>query len=210
MDDTMQVLNIVDDSITAEGVNPLQRQYFTQPGVIALFIGLKGRPTKKISTDLNLVYFQWDAEKSWEYLDGMVSQTRCVPTTDSSEKGTCSNPVFTDGVADGHGLISTVDDEMGWELNGAVTYDYNKHVKLTISAAVFWPGDGAEVVAQCANFASGAHVVGSAGTQDTAVGCHDDVPAALAEGESPIQVIHGIARANDEAFNIDTELLVQF
>ena len=197
MDDTMDVLNVADDSITAEGVNAGARGYGLQPGIIAIFVGLKGRPTKKISTDLNVVYLQWDSEKQFEYLDGIVSQTVCAPNQTSSQAGECSNSVFTNGVSDGHGLVSTIDDEVGWELNGAVTYDYNKHIQLIISAAVFWPGDGAEMVAQCANFSGGGEA-----------GCNATVPAGFVG--SPIQGINGVARADDEAFNIETELMVQF
>jgi hypothetical protein len=211
MDDQVGVLGIADDSITAEGVNPVARFYGLQPGIIALFVGLKGRPTKKISTDLNVIYFQWDMEKQWEYKLGIVSTTFCAPTTDSSEKGTCSNPWMTNGVADGNGLISTVDDEVGWEMNGAVTYDYNKHVKLTISAAVFWPGDGAEVVAQCANGGRKVFNTGNSYLHEDDAGrfaCGPILVGDLAGAE--LQTVGGIGRADDEALNIDTELLVQF
>ena len=203
MDDVVSVLGIADDSITAEGVNPMARQYGLQPGVIALFVGLKGRPTKKIKTDLNVVYLQWDMEKQWEYVNGIVSTTTCTPTQTLSQQGVCSNANFTNGVADGNGLISTVDDEIGWELNGAVTYSYNKHVTFTVSAAVFWPGDGAEVVAQCANNAGGGWLLGE-GAQN---GCAD--PASGVNGQD-IVTVGGISRADDEAFNVETELTVEF
>jgi hypothetical protein len=203
MDDDVDVLGISDDAITAENVAPAARQYFTQPGLIALFAGLKGRQTKKIVTDLNVVYFQWDTEKQWEYVDGIVSTTNCVPNQTASQQGVCSNSNFTNGVADGNGLISTVDDEIGWELNGAVTYSYNKHVTLTISAAVFWPGDGAEVVAQCANNAGGGYLLGGQAQN----GCVS--PAGGINGQV-IVTIAGISRADDEAFNVETELTVEF
>jgi hypothetical protein len=106
-------------------------------------------------------------------------------------------------VADGNGLISTVDDEVGWELNGAVTYSYNKHVTLSITAAVFWPGDGAEIVAQCANNAGGGYLIGGAAQN----GCID--PGGAING-ADISTVAGIARANDEAFNTEVELAVQF
>ena len=105
-------------------------------------------------------------------------------------------------MADGNGLISAMDDEVGWELNGAVTYDYNKHVRLTISAAVFWPGDGAELLAQCANNAGGGFLLGQ-GAQDGCVS-FNGVNGATIVTQS------GQGRSGDEAFNIDTELMVQF
>ncbi len=106
-------------------------------------------------------------------------------------------------MADGNGLISSVDDEVGWELNGAVTYSYNKHVTLTISAAVFWPGDGAEVVAQCANNAGGGWLLGGQAQN----GCADPVTGV---NGSDIVAVSGIGRADDEAFNVETELTVEF
>ncbi len=203
MDDDVDVLGISDDAITAENVAPGARQYFTQPGIIALFVGLKGRPTKKIATDMNVVYFQWDMEKQWEYVDGMVTTNNCVPNQTQAQQGVCANSNFTSAVADGSGLISTVDDELGWEINGAVTYSYNKHVTLTVSAAVFFPGDGAEVVAQCANNAGGGWLLGGA-TQN---GCVD--PGGTINGIE-ISTVAGIARADDEAFNTEVELNVEF
>jgi hypothetical protein len=214
MDDRLQVLGISDDNLTAEGDSPLARFYGLQPGIMAVFVGLKGRPTKKIKTDLWLAYLQWDMEKQWEYKRGIVSRTFCAPTRDSSEKGTCSNAVFSNGVADGRGLISTVDDEVGWELNATVTYDYNRHVSLRIAAAVFWPGDGAEVVAQCANAAPRdnnnllngiAGQIGCGGTGFTVSGVPGVFP-----GGSEIESVAGIGRADDEAVNIDAELKVEF
>ncbi|MFQ6672155.1 MAG: hypothetical protein ACE5KY_02550, partial [Candidatus Tectimicrobiota bacterium] len=79
---------------------------------------------------------------------------------------------------------------------------------LTISAAVFWPGDGAEVVAQCANAAGGGYLLGG----DAQNGCVDDasVAAATAINGKDIQEIAGIARADDEAFNTEVELMVAF
>jgi hypothetical protein len=207
MDDTVQVIGVADDSITREGVNPMARQYGLQPGMIALFAGLKGRPTKKIKTDLWLTFFQWDMEKSFEYLDGMVSTVNCVgsgggaPDQTSSQQGVCSNSNFTNGVADGSGLISTVDDEVGWEVNGQVTYDYNKHVSLRLSAAVFFPGDGAEVVAQCANASGGGFLLGEAAADGCGQGTIEGIE---------ISTVAGIARADDEAFNTEVELMVTF
>ena len=183
MDDKVQALGFADDSITAEGSSPTARLYGLQPGIIAVFGGLKGRPTKKIKTDLNIIYFQWDSERQWEFVDGIVTTTNCVPTPATAGAGVCSNGTFTNGVADATGLIETVDDEVGWELNGAITYSYNKHVTLTISAAVFWPGDGAEVVAQCHN-------------------AGDDC------GDLGVDITN--ERADDEAFNTAVELMVQF
>jgi hypothetical protein len=106
-------------------------------------------------------------------------------------------------VADGNGLISTVDDEVGWELNGAVTYLYNRNIQLTISAAAFWPGNGAEVVAQCANNAGGGYLLNGAAMN----GCVD--PGGTING-ADISSVAGISRANDEAFNTEVELVVQF
>jgi hypothetical protein len=204
MDDQMEVLGIADDSITAESVNSAARLYGLQPGMIALFVGLKGRPTKKIKTDLWLTFFQWDMEKQFEYVNGMVTTSSCgTPTQTQSQSGVCSNSNFTNAVADGSGLLSTVDDEVGWEVNGQVTYDYNKHVRLTISAAVFFPGDGAEVVAQCANNAGGGYLLGGAAQN----GCVD--PGGTING-ADISTVAGIARADDEAFNTEVELMVQF
>ncbi len=100
-------------------------------------------------------------------------------------------------------LISTVDDELGWEINGAVTYSYNKHVTLTVSAAVFFPGDGAEVVAQCANNAGGGWLLGGAAQN----GCVD--PGGTINGIE-ISTVAGIARADDEALNTEVELNVEF
>ena len=77
----------------------------------------------------------------------------------------------------------------------AVTYEYNKHVRLVVSAAVFWPGDGAGVVAQCANAAGGGWLLDG----PAAGGCDPGVDGAIAN-----------ERADDEAINIDTELKVQF
>ncbi|MDV2495787.1 MAG: hypothetical protein RX316_06185 [bacterium] len=206
MDDDLDVIGISEDAITAENVAPAARQYFTQPGLIALFVGLKGRPTKKIVTDMNVVYFQWDMEKQWEYVNGMVTTTTCnnggSPTQTSSQQGVCANSNFTNAVADGSGLISTVDDELGWEINGAVTYSYNKHVTLTLSAAVFFPGDGAEVVAQCANHAGGGYLLSG----DAQNGCSDGADPQGIE----ISTVAGIARADDEAFNTEVELNVEF
>jgi hypothetical protein len=206
MDDQIAVLGIADDSLTFEDSDVdggEARAFGLQPGIIAVFAGLKGRPTKKIKTDLNVVYFQWDMEKQWEYVNGMVTTNTCTPTQPQSQAGVCSNSNFTSAVADGTGLISTVDDEVGWEINGAVTYDYNKHVRLTISAAVFFPGDGAEVVAQCANNAGGGFLI-SGNAQD---GCLD--PGGTING-ADISTVAGIARADDEAFNTEVELMVQF
>ncbi|MDV2496009.1 MAG: hypothetical protein RX316_07345 [bacterium] len=207
MDDRIQVLGIADDSITADGSSPSVRLFYQQPGMIALFVGLKGRPTKKIKTDLWLTFFQWDMEKQFEYINGMVTTTTCnnggVPTQTSSQQGVCSNSNFTNAVSDGSGLVSTVDDEVGWEINGQVTYDYNKHVSLRLSAAVFFPGDGAEVVAQCANNAGGGYLLGQ-GAQN---GCVD--PGGTINGIE-ISTVAGIARADDEAFNTEVELMVQF
>ena len=197
MDDRVKVLNIHDDSITANTVNPTARQFGLQPGLIAVFAGLKGRPTKKIKTDLNLIYFQWDKERQWEFVDGIVTRQNCSATEAASGAGVCSNAAFTNGVADETGLVETVDDEMGWELNGQVTYIYNKHVTLTIAAAVFWPGDGAEVVAQCFN----------AGSQlETSCG---ELPEDFEELGDDFEKLTN-DRADDEAFNIEVELLVQF
>ncbi|MCZ6660216.1 MAG: hypothetical protein O6916_02165 [bacterium] len=181
MDDAVPVLGINDDSLTFEGTSPVARSYFTQPGLIAVFMGLRGRPTKRITTDLNLIYFQWDKEEQWEYMDGMVTTKNCIPTEASSGAGVCSNSFFTNGVADGTGLVETVDDEIGWELNGQLTYNYNKHVTLTVSGAVFWPGDGAEVVAQCFN--AGPKCGDGTLTND---------------------------RADDEAINTEVELLIEY
>ncbi|MDA2915931.1 hypothetical protein MYX64_03685 [Nitrospinae bacterium AH_259_B05_G02_I21] len=206
MDDQIAVLGIEDDSLTFEDSDVdggEARAFGFQPGIIAVFAGLKGRPTKKIKTDLNVVYFQWDMEKQWEYVAGIVTTNTCTPTQTQSQAGTCSNSNFTNGVADATGLISTVDDEVGWEINGAVTYDYNKHVRLTISVAVFFPGDGAEVVAQCANNAGGGFLI-NGNAQD---GCLD--PGATING-ADISTVAGIARADDEAFNTEVELMVQF
>ncbi|MEE9520041.1 MAG: hypothetical protein V3V93_07250, partial [bacterium] len=82
-----------------------------------------------------------------------------------------------------------------WELNGQVTYAYNKHVTLTMAAAVFWPGDGAEVLAQCANFAKGKHDVG----------CD---PGIDEEEDSQLRITND--RGDDEAVTIKTELLIQY
>jgi hypothetical protein len=206
-DDTFPVLNMGHGSLESTEDGTTARQFFTQPGLIVLAAGLKGRPTKKIKTDLNVVYYQWDMEKQWEYVDGMVSTNNCTPSQTQSQQGVCSNDNFTNGVADGTGLISTVDDEVGWELNGAVTYYYNPRVWFTVSAAVFWPGDGAEVVAQCANAAGGGFLISGAGHGHEAggtgasQGCGDGIN---------ISTVSGIARADDEAFNIETELMVHF
>ena len=160
MNDTVGVLEISDDALTADGVNPTSRQFFTQPGMVAVFAGLKGRPTKTIKTDLNLVYFQWDAEKQFEYRDGIVTTTNCGDVDGPSLGLDCPNATFTNGIPGkredlNKGLTTGIDDEVGWELNGQVTYAYNKHITLTMAAAVFWPGDGAELLAQCTNFAKG-------------------------------------------------------
>ncbi len=198
MDDRVQALGFADDSLTAEGSSPTARLYGLQPGIIAVFGGLKGRPTKKIKTDLNIIYFQWDSERQWEFVDGIVTTTNCVPTPATAGAGVCSNATFTNGVADATGLIETVDDEVGWELNGAITYSYNKHVTLTISAAVFWPGDGAEVVAQCINAVSKVDGVASH-IGDPVTGCDPGEDGEITND-----------RADDEAFNIEVELMVQF
>ena len=198
MDDRVRSLNIHDDSITANTVNPSARQFGLQPGLIAVFAGLKGRPTKKIKTDLNLVYFQWDSERQWEFVDGIVTRQNCTPTAATSGNATCSNATFTNGVADETGLVETVDDEVGWELNGQVTYSYNKHVSLTLAAAVFWPGDGAEVVAQCINATH-------AGAE---VKC-GELPEDFDPGDPEFDRLTN-SRADDEAFNIDVELMVAF
>jgi hypothetical protein len=203
MDDNVSKLGIHDDSLTAETVNPAARMYFQQPGMIALFGGLKGRPTKKIKTDLWLVYFTWNKEKQWEYVNGIVTTTSCFTKYGVYQQDLCTNSNFTDAIADGSGLVSTVDDEVGWELNGAVTYDYNKHVSLRIAAAVFWPGDGTEVVAQCANAAGGGFLLGGAANN----GCASPIT-----GNNGIALVtlDGLERANDEAFNSEVELMVQF
>ena len=198
MDDDIEVLGISDDSLTFENLSPIARQYSTQPGIITVFAGLKGRPTKKIVTDLNIVYAQWDSEKQWEYVDGMVTRVNCGEAVAIGVD--CPNATFTNGVPDSSGLISSVDDEVGWELNGAVTYSYNKHVTLTISAAVFWPGDGAEVVAQCANAAGGGWFLDGA----AAGGCDPGLDV----DDEPISIRNG--RADDEAFNTEVELNVEF
>jgi hypothetical protein len=140
-------------------------------------------------------------EKQWEYVDGMVTTVNCTPTQTLSQQGVCSNNNFTSAVADGSGLISTVDDEVGWELNGATTYRYNKHVRLTVSAAVFFPGDGAEVVAQCANNAGGGFLLGENANNGCASSSIDGIE---------ISTVAGIARADDEAFNTEVELKVEF
>ncbi|MDV2504491.1 MAG: hypothetical protein RX318_11135 [bacterium] len=207
MDDTMQVLGINVDSITAEGVNQTARLYGLQPGMIAVFVGLKGRPTKKIKTDLWLTFFQWDMEKQWEYVNGMVTTNSCgTPDQTSAQQGSCANSNFTNANADGSGLVSSVDDEVGWEVNGQVTYDYNKHVSLRLSAAVFFPGDGAEVVAQCANNAGGGYLLGQ-GAQD---GCTNGETGDDLINGIEISTRGGLARADDEAFNSEVELMVQF
>ena len=74
-----------------------------------------------------------------------------------------------------------MDDYIGCDLNGELTYNYNKHVTLTISGAVFWPGDGAEVVAQCFN--AGPKCGDGTLTND---------------------------RADDEAINTEVELLIEY
>ncbi|MDA2915932.1 alginate export family protein [Nitrospinae bacterium AH_259_B05_G02_I21] len=199
VEDELQKIGIERRSITAETVNPVARGYGIQPGIILLGFGLKGRPTKKIKTDLNVLFIQWDMEKQWEYVNGMVTTTTCTPTQTQSQSGVCSNSNFTSAVADGSGLISTVDDEVGWELNGTVTYDYNKHVSLRLAAAVFFPGDGTEVVAQCANAAGGGfNINGEDGAQG---GCSDGIN---------VSAVSGIARADDEAVRVDVELMVAF
>ncbi|MDV2494929.1 MAG: hypothetical protein RX316_01800 [bacterium] len=207
-DDTVQVLNIGHGSLESTEDGTTARQYFTQPGLIVLAAGLLGRPSKKIKTTLNVLYYQWDMEKQWEYVDGMVTTVNCTPSQTASQQGTCSNDNFTNGVADGSGLVSTVDDEVGWELNGSVSYYYTPRVWLTVSAAVFWPGDGAEVVAQCANaagggwlLAGGGHGHEAAGGTGASQGCGDGIN---------ISTVSGIARADDEAFNIEAELMVHF
>ncbi|MCH7768557.1 MAG: hypothetical protein IH828_06425 [Nitrospinae bacterium] len=193
MDDSIGVLEISDDALTADGVSPTSRQFFTQPGIIAVFAGLKGRPTKKIKTDLNLVYFQWDSEKQFEYRDGIVTTVNCDGSAD------CPNTTFTNAVADSSGLVTTIDDEVGWELNGQVTYTYNKHVTLTMAAAVFWPGDGAEQVAQCINAIDSQ---GSVNSTPAHIG--SPITGCSPKGEITNE------RGDDEAFNIEVELLVQF
>ena len=205
IDDPFEALNINEDGLEATGNEPVVRQYFTQPGIIALVVGLKGKPTKKVSTDLNLIYLQWDKEKQWEYVDGMVSTNNCIPNKTLSQQGVCSNANFTIGVADGTGLVSSVDDEVGWELNGAVTYEYNQHVMLTLSAAVFWPGDGATAVAQCANAAAETGDYGWLVGGDAQDGC-----GAASGGGAQITTLSGISRADDEAFNVEAELFVEF
>lgn len=203
MDDSVDVLGLNDDDLTSHGVLTGPRTYGLNPGMIAAFVGLKGRPTKKIKTDLNLVYFQWDTEKQWEYLDGMIRRGTCTPSPALSEAGVCSNGTFTNGTAgnienDTDGLVTTVDDEVGWELNGAVTYSYNKHVTLTMSAAVFWPGDGAEVVGQCIN------AIDSLGADSAPAHIGSPITGCNPEGDITNE------RADDEAFNIEVELIVQF
>ncbi|MDV2503854.1 MAG: hypothetical protein RX318_07860 [bacterium] len=206
-DDEFQVLNIGHGSLESTEDGSAARQYFTQPGMIVLAAGLLGRPSKKIKTTLNVLYYQWDMEKQWEYVDGMVTTVNCTPSQTASQQGTCSSDNFTNAVADGSGLVSSVDDEVGWELNGSVSYYYNPRVWLTVSAAVFWPGDGAEVVAQCANAAgggwllAGGHGHEGAGGTGASQGCGDGIN---------ISTVSGIARADDEAFNIETELMVHF
>ncbi|MCH7646487.1 MAG: hypothetical protein IH788_04740 [Nitrospinae bacterium] len=109
----------------------------------------------------------------------------------------CPNIALTNAEAGSSGIVETVDDEVGWELNGQVTYSYNKHVTLTIAAAVFWPGDGAEVVAQCIN----------AGSQlETSCG---ELPEDFVLGEDDFEELTN-SRADDEAFNLEMELMVQF
>jgi hypothetical protein len=206
MDDTLDGLGIADDSITAEGDSPRARLYGLQPGMIVLFAGLKGRPTKKLRTDMNIAFFQWDMEKQWEYVDGMVTTVNCTPSQTANQQGVCSNSALTNAVANGSGLISTVDDEVGFEVNGQVTYDYNRHIRLTIAAAVFFPGDGAEVVAQCANFDQNGNSFRLDGSVQSGCGRNTGANA----GGALIQSRHGIARADDEAVNIDVELLVEF
>ncbi|MCH7923183.1 MAG: hypothetical protein IH975_09150 [Nitrospinae bacterium] len=204
MDDANAALEVADDALTADGVSPTARQFFTQPGMIAAFIGLKGRPTKKIKTDLNLIFFQWDSEKQFEYRDGIVTTVNCPtdPATGGALLSTCPNTTFTNAIAHDPsdptttGLVTTIDDEVGWELNGQVVYSYNKHVTLTIAAAVFFPGDGAEVLAQCANAIS----TGSNGT-----GC--DLGVDPVTGDA---IIPSNERANDEAVKLAVELMVQF
>ena len=68
------------------------------------------------------------------------------------------------------------------------------------TAAVFWPGDGAEVVAQCANAAGGGWFLDGA----AAGGCD---PGLDADDES-LSITNG--RADDEAFNTEVELNVEF
>ena len=126
-------------------------------------------------------------------MDGIVTRQNCTPTAALSSNGICGNATFTNGVADKTGLVETVDDEVGWELNGQVTYSYNKHVSLTMAAAVFWPGDGAEVVAQCIN-------AGSA--------C-GDLPEDFDPGDPEFEKLTN-DRADDEAFNLEVELMVAF
>jgi len=87
MDDAVPVLFIGDDALTEDTVSPTARKYALSPGMIAVFAGLKGRPTKKIKTDLWLTYFQWDKERQWEFIDGMVSRRNCTPSFDRSERG---------------------------------------------------------------------------------------------------------------------------
>ena len=71
---------------------------------------------------------------------------------------------------------------------------------LTISAAVFWPGDGAEVVAQCANAAGGGWFLDGA----AAGGCDPG----LDRDDEPLSITN--ERADDEAFNMEVELNVEF
>jgi hypothetical protein len=215
MDDSIGVLEIADDALTADGVSPTARQFSTQPGMIAVFAGLKGRPTKKIKTDLNLIYFQWDAEKQFEYRDGIVTTVNCGDTGGPGPTGpvlglTCPNTTFTNAIPHDPldptttGLVTTIDDEVGWELNGAVTYSYNKHVTLTMAAAVFWPGDGAEVLAQCVNASINNEKKTKTGsTQAGRLGCD------LGTASTEAMVIPN-ERGDDEAFNVEVELMVQF
>ena len=112
----------------------------------------------------------------------------------------CPNATFTSGVpgteeALNTGLVTTIDDEVGWELNGMVTYSYNKHVTLTMAAAVFWPGDGAEVLAQCSNFAKGKKT-----------GCDPGIN----EDDEDKQLRVTNSRADDEAVKVAVELMVQY
>ncbi|MCH7923359.1 MAG: hypothetical protein IH975_10040 [Nitrospinae bacterium] len=240
MDDAISVLSLADDALTEDTVSPAARKYALSPGMIAVFAGLKGRPTKKIKTDLWLTYFQWDKERQWEFIDGMVSRSNCLPSETRSTEGICSNGIFTNGVAseapalgkkidedDESGLVTTIDDEVGWELNGQVTYAYNKHVTLTIAAAVFWPGDGAEILAQCINASTGIerrdddHDPIQAGntilneTVRGTKGCdprhtHEDSTGDLTESGTKFRSDVTNERADDEAFNIEVELMVQF
>jgi hypothetical protein len=208
VEDELQKIGIERRSIDGQTVNPGQRGYGLQPGLILLGVGLKGRPTKKIKTDLNVLFIQWDMEKQWEYVNGMVTTTTCIPTQTQSQAGVCSNSNFTSAVADGTGLISTVDDEVGWEINGTVTYDYNKHVSLRITAAVFFPGDGAEVVAQCGNAAGGGFNLSN--ENGARQGCGSGSNMTDGTGGSLISTVSGIARADDEATKVDVELMVAF